>query len=324
MFVVHPFSLVPCLLAAARPAALFARRAWATVAVAAVLALAAGEALLLLDDQAAFNDYKAIYAPLHVPGQPHRGGDPLAARALPVARRFHRAGRYGRFQRCGPARRPGPPATLGLYRDGNRVAALPKAGGADVRYAPATLAALPYILRPRATGAGRRRFGRLPHRRGRWRSAPPRCDVVEPEPVLRTALRQGLGPSPASAATRRARAGRQPDRAAESGARYDVVDLSADFLDEAEANTERLRQRGDRCLPAALAPGGIVSIPVSIREFPAYAIRMLATARAGVAGGRGGGAGPARAGLSLRLERAHPALRHPVRRRPHRRRQAVL
>ena len=34
---------------------------------------------------------------------------------------------------------PGPPRTFGLYRDGNRIAALPKPGPLDVGYAPAPL-----------------------------------------------------------------------------------------------------------------------------------------------------------------------------------------
>ena len=74
----------------------------------------------------------------------------------------------------------------------------------------------------------------------------------------------------------------------------------------------------------ALAPGGIVSIPVSIREFPVYALRMLATARAALlaAGHRRSGGACAR--LSLRLERAHPALPRAVRRRADRRGARVL
>ncbi len=43
---------------------------------------------------------------------------------------------------------PGPPTTFGLYRDGNRIASLPKPGGATAAYAAATLAALPYQLLP--------------------------------------------------------------------------------------------------------------------------------------------------------------------------------
>jgi hypothetical protein len=65
MGVVHPFHLVPCLLVPLALAAFTSRHRG--VALAAVLTLGASEAMLLGDDQADFNDYKAIYAPLHVP-----------------------------------------------------------------------------------------------------------------------------------------------------------------------------------------------------------------------------------------------------------------
>ena len=56
--------------------------------------------------------------------------------------------------------------------------------------------------------------------------------------------------------------------------------MSGDFLDEGEANTSAFAAEAIATYLHALAPGGIVSLPVSIREFPAYAIRVLATARA--------------------------------------------
>ena len=61
---------------------------------------------------------------------------------------------------------------------------------------------------------------------------------------------------------------------------YDVVDLSADFLDAAEANATAFTREAIVSYLRVLAPGGMVSIPVSIRDFPVYALRMLATVRA--------------------------------------------
>ena len=68
MFVVHAFFLVPLLLVPLAASACFVagRRRWAGAAAAGV-ALLGAEALLLLDNQAQFNDFKAIYAPLHTP-----------------------------------------------------------------------------------------------------------------------------------------------------------------------------------------------------------------------------------------------------------------
>ena len=52
----------------------------------AVPRCSAAEALLLLDNQAAFNEFKAIYAPLHTPRRASRGTRAVAARRLPAAR----------------------------------------------------------------------------------------------------------------------------------------------------------------------------------------------------------------------------------------------
>jgi hypothetical protein len=278
MLVVHPFHLAPYLLLPFAAASLLAPRA-RIVAPVAVLALLAGGALLLFGDTAAFNDYKAIYAPLHV----------LDSRV--VAERTSPRGLYMLLDDftervdtdvsndAAMLGLPGPPTTFGLYRDGNRLASLPRPGPLDVRYAPATLAALPYLLRPHPLVL-------LAGASGGFRIAEAEAlgaatvRALEPEPALRRALRAGFGPSPGFDGGDRVRlSGDSPIAASRAGG-YDLVDISADFLDAAEANTSAFATEAIASYLSALAPGGIVSIPVSIREFPAYAIRMLATARA--------------------------------------------
>jgi hypothetical protein len=73
---------------------------------------------------------------------------------------------------------------------------------------------------------------------------------------------------------------RSPVAQARSGQQYDIIDISGDFLDEAEANAHAFTAEAFQSYLRALRPGGVLSIPVSIREFPAYAVRMLATVRA--------------------------------------------
>ena len=122
--------------------------------------------------------------------------------------------------------------------------------------------------------------------------------------------------SPADGADRRGRA---------AGGAYDLIDISADFLDAAEANASAFAAEAIAAYLRALAPGGIVSIPVSIRDFPAYAVRMLATVRAGAAARRHRRPAGACAGLSLRLERAHPAVATaPLDAAAHRRGEEIL
>jgi len=92
---------------------------------------------------------------------------------------------------------PGPPRSFGLYRDGDRIASLPRPGPVDVGYAGAALDALPYRLIPRARvlliGGG-----------GGFRPAEvlalgaAQVTVVDPEPALLDALRHGLSASPSA------------------------------------------------------------------------------------------------------------------------------
>ena len=69
-------------------------------------------------------------------------------------------------------------------------------------------------------------------------------------------------------------------RAGQGGRQYNLIDISADFLDAAEANATAFSVEALTADLHALTQGGLVSIPVSIRDFPTYADRMLATARA--------------------------------------------
>ena len=279
MWVVHPFRLVPCLLLPFALAAGFAPL-WRGRAVAlAVLALAGGEALLLLDDRAEINDFKAIYAPSHVPDS-RVAAQITSPRGLYVLLDdFTERVDTDISNNAGMLGLPGPPPSLGLYRDGNRVAALPK-GQVQAGYAAATLGALPYVLHPHArvllVGAA-----------GGFRLAEAQALgaaeilALEPEPVLLGALRHGLADLPAYAASDRVRLSRAgPIAATRIGGAWDVIDISSDFLDSAEANASAFAAEAIARYLRALAPGGVVSIPVSIREFPAYAVRMLATVRA--------------------------------------------
>jgi MFS family permease len=281
MFLVHAFYLVPLLLVPLAASAWFVagRWRWAS-AVAAGVALLGAEALLLLDNQAEFNDFKAIYAPLHTPD------------ARVVATVLSPRGDYALLDdftervdtdvsnNAGMLGLPGPPQTFGLYRDGNRIAALPKPGALDVGYADASLDALPYRLIPHANVL-------LAGASGGFRVAETlalgaaHVRVLEPEPVLLRALESGLGPSPAwRADSRVSLSGEGPVAAVRDGGSYDIIDLSADFLDAADANASAFTVQALADDLRALTPGGIVSIPVSIRDFPVYALRVLATARA--------------------------------------------
>jgi hypothetical protein len=282
MFVVHPFLLAPVLLIPLALATLFqpGRFAWLGRGLA-VAALLAGEAILFLGAPPAFSEFKAIYAPLNTPG------------AAVVAEIRQPRGHYLLLDdftervdadvsnNAGMMGLAGPPKTYGLYRDGNRIGSLPMPGPLDAAYAPSALSAAPYAIRPNPDVL-------LVGMSGGYRAAEAltlgarRVDGVESEPVLHEALLRGLGPSPALPADPRVRVlDGGPINAAWRAGRgsYDIVDVSADFVDAAPANVTGVTVEAMEAYLSALKPGGAVSISVSIRDFPVYALRVLATAR---------------------------------------------
>jgi hypothetical protein len=151
MFLVHAFYLVPLLLVPLAASACFlGGRRRRTGMVAATLALLASEALLLFDNQAEFNDFKAIYAPLHTPDAQVAAAVLSPRGDYALLNDFTERVDTDVSNNAGMLGLPGPPQTYGLYRDGNRIAALPKLQPPDVGYAAASLDALPYLLIPKA------------------------------------------------------------------------------------------------------------------------------------------------------------------------------
>ncbi|CAN5338970.1 hypothetical protein BH10PSE1_BH10PSE1_09560 [soil metagenome] len=283
MFVIHPFLLAPVLLIPLALGPWFqpGRSRWVG-GLLALAALAGGEYILFTGAAPAFREFKATYAPLNTPG------------AKVVAEIRAPRGHYLMLDdftervdadvsnNAGMMGIPGPPSTYGLYRDGNRIASLPKAFARDAAYAPTALSAAPYVLRPNAEVF-------LVGMSGGFRVAEAltlgahQIDGVEGEPVLRAALANGLGPSPGMINDPRVRLLDSGPIAAAwraGPARYDIVDVSADFVDAAPANAAGVTVEAMQAYLAALRPGGVISISVSIRDFPVYALRVLSSARA--------------------------------------------
>lgn len=285
MFGLHPYLLMPVLLAPLAASALFQPgRGHGIGVAAAVVALLIGEGVLFLDTPAPVNDFKALYAPLHTPGARVLDEVRSPRGDYVLADDFTERVDTDVSNDAGMLGLSGPPRTLGLYRDGNRIAALPKAGALDVGYAHASLDAAPYLLRPAPrvllVGAS-----------GGYRIAEvlalgaAHVDALEPEPVLRSALLDGLDGSQRLTPSARVRvlSGGPVETARNAGPHtYDLIDISGDFLDAAEANETAFTAQAIAGDLRALAPDGLISIPVSIKDLPVYAVRMLATTREGL------------------------------------------
>lgn len=285
MFVLHAFDLEAALLGVLAAAALFTpgKARWGAI-VLALAALGGGEWLLRQGPQASFNDFKAVYAPMHTPNAK------VAAEVLSPRGDYLLLDDFTERVDADVSNNIGlmgvkaPPSTLGLYRDGNRIGALPRPGGASADYAPATLGAAPYLLKP-----GPRVL--LEGASGGFRIAEAlklgarHVDVLEPEPILRAAVIEGLGSAPALAHDRRVDVLDDGAVAVAHTARagaYDLIDISQDFLDAGEANGAAFSAEAIAADLRALTPDGVLSVPVSIKDFPVYALRTLATAREGM------------------------------------------
>ena len=286
MFFLHPFRLVPALLLPLALSALFAPRKRPIAVTAAAFALLGGEALLLLGPAPAISDFKAIYVPLHVPHS-HVAAEVRSPRGYyQLLDEFMERVDTDVSNDAGMLGLPGPPTSFGLYRDGMRIAALPRPGVSDTRYAASALDALPYLLHPKARvlqAGGSGGFGP----RAALSLGAAEVTVLEPEPILLRALRHGLGPSPALAADPRlVILGEGPlaavHRAAARDAHYDIIDVSENFLEASEANATAFTAEAIAADWHALSPDGILSLPVSIRDFPVYALRLLSTVREGL------------------------------------------
>jgi hypothetical protein len=283
MYIVPPFALIPALLPALALAGCFITRHRLPAATAAGLALLFGEALLAFGPQAAISQYKPVYPPLHTPNahilarivSPH--GDYL------LLDDFTERVNTDISNDAAMLGYPDPPRSFGLYRDGTRIASIPYPGKPATGYAPGALDALPYQLvpHPRVLLAGASGGFRIAEVLSLGAAT---VRALEPEPLLVSALKHGIGPSPAYAADPRVTIAEiSPVTAVHQGQKYDLIDISADYMDSSPANVNAFTVQAFAADLNALTPAGILSVPVSIQDLPAYSLRMLATLNAALA-----------------------------------------
>ena len=390
-----PLLLLPPLLLAALTS--LPGKGTARLGLAALALLACGAAGLIIRDHnaAAFSQYKSVSMALNVEDcrlvaeiRSPRGHYLLLDNYM----ERHDPDLSNNYELLGAG---GPPPALGLYRDGERLAALPQRRGYDTGYLTASLDGLPYLLRQpeRVLLAGGRGGFRV---REALELGAAQVDTVESDPVLlglvlshgpsappkASALRLPLaetppaGPlseasaepaaealppgegqagvgqagvgqaaeahsggtlpgsasAPHEASTEAAFAGAPftaiPDAptdaptdapaghdaptghastprlgsplalAARAAKPYSIIDISPEFLDQGQANKYLLTTEGIARLLRSLSRDGLLSLPMGIGELPVYALKAVATVRAGLV--LAGAADPARHILVVR------------------------
>ncbi|UCH52238.1 MAG: hypothetical protein JSW09_06220, partial [Pseudomonadota bacterium] len=155
MYWVHPFYLTAALLPVFVVAGLYHRPTQLRVhpgvmVLGFALLLAACELILISYQRADFNEYKAIYPPLHV--QKNRVVQEITSPRgyFIVLDNFTERLDTDFSNNIGILKVPGPPLTYGLYSDGNRWTSLPKRPDDDPGYVGAALDSLPFEMRPTA------------------------------------------------------------------------------------------------------------------------------------------------------------------------------
>lgn len=285
LFVVPPFQLLACLLPALALAAgleAWTHPAWRRIGPAVLVVFLACQASLVLFNQARVNEFKDVFAPLNT-----RDGRVLAEIRAPnglyqVVDSFVERLDTDLSNNAGRLGVKGLPRAFGLYHDGNRITALPREGQPDTAYFSATLDSLPYRLRPggRTLMLGAAGGFRVHDAGGAGASS---IDIVEPNSVLRRILVAGLDPvQPLEASERRRVRDTSPLALAtlERDGPFDIIDVTREFLAQSETNRLVMSVESLATLLGMLAPDGLLSLTVSIREFPVYAIQAMVAAEA--------------------------------------------
>lgn len=287
MFWMQPFTLLAALLPLLGLAAMYHQPRGVRVHRALYIGgmigfVALCEVLFSLLNHADFNEYKAIYAPLHVQG--NRVIDEIRSPRgyFLVLDNFTERLDTDFSNNAAMLKASAPPLTYGLYNDGNRVTSLPKPGSYNETYVRATLDSFPYHLRPHASTLliGTRGGFRVHEALSLGASS---VTAIEPDETL-YGLISGQHDNPVAEALHDSRVKllhASPAMLTAHGERgYDVVDISSDFLNQSDANKFAFTVEAVQGYLRVLKEDGVVSIPVSIREFTVYAVKMLETVRA--------------------------------------------
>jgi hypothetical protein len=291
MFWVHPFYLLAALLPVLAIAALYHLPAWVARRKMQYLAalfglLALCEMVPLAFNLADFNQYKAIYAPLHVDSNRIVREIRSPRGYFLVLDNFTERLDTDISNNATSLGAAAPPPTFGLYNDGNRLTSLPKPGAYKGSYLRGVLDALPYELRPspRVLLIGTRGGSRVPEALTLGATT---VTALEPDATLYGLLAGQKDNVVATAlADPRVRLlNESPALLAKgSGHRYELVDIASDFLGLADVNKFAFTVEAIQAYHGVLSEEGMMSIPVSIREFTVYAVRTLETVRTALVG----------------------------------------
>lgn len=231
-----------------------------------------GCSLILLSNKPDYNQFKAIYAPLQTEGNKIKETIFSPRGQFVVLENFTERldmDISNNEKILGGAE---PITTYGLYNDGNRLTSLPKQSPGKLAYLPAALDIFPYTLKPNADALllGTRGGYRIDELR---QLGVKKITALEPEPTL-FELIQKYRPDLKNADQMQMHLGAVSTYlSANPQRKFDVIDVALDFQGSAEVSKYALTVDAFAGYLDHLNPGGMVSVPVSIREFTVYALK---------------------------------------------------
>lgn len=293
MFWIHPFYLLTILLPVLLAASIFQRlpsQRFSPLSFLSLLGiLVICETFLVKLNRADFNEYKEIYPPLHVRGSQVVEDIKSPRGYFLVLDDFTERLDTDFSNNFGVLKAALPPLTFGLYNDGKRIASLPKRSDDDLSYLRAALDVFPYELRnaPEVLLIGTRGGFRI--REALFLGASS-VVAVEPDETLYRLIRFGVsgktGLAPSVSDDTRVRLLDQSPATILSQIRmkFDLVDIASDYLGQSDTNKFAFTVEAVQGYFQLLKEDGLISIPVSIREFTVYAVKMLETVRQALVG----------------------------------------
>jgi MFS family permease len=281
MFFIHPFLLLNLLLPLLAIAAFFQppptqirRGIFLTIFI---LLTILSEVSIVKFNQADFNQYKSIYSSIHVQDNKTIKEIRSPRGFFLVLDNFTERLDVDFSNNANLLKATAPPAAYGLYKDGNRIAAIPKQETYTGTYLPATLDVFPYYLRPNAstlligTEGGFRLLETV-------KLGITSLTALEPDPILYSLIQNNSEITQILANPQVKLISATPMALAVGGEeKYDIIDIASNFLSQSDSNKYIFTSEALRDYMRMLKSDGIISIPDSIRESSTYSLKILET-----------------------------------------------
>lgn len=177
----------------------------------------------------------------------------------------------------------GPPLSYGLYKDGTRITSLPKQEPKNnlpyIGYAKAALDAFPYALKKYPAVLLIGASGGFKIRESLILGASP-VTAIEPDTVI-YGLLSGNRYGDALRVNKNVTLILSSPQSflAKNKQYFDIIDIASDFMDESDSNRYAFTVEAFREYLRSLRNDGVLSVPVSIKEFTVYALKLVETIR---------------------------------------------